>query len=991
LKYFLGPTMTTATPPTIISEIQGAAKTKTRLRFSSVLMVTIVFLVAVSVLISIGILNRYFNKRVELEFQRKLHAQKGQVEILIKNRLADVQKTLADLSSDNTIRVTLLLKADAQLRERLARYVRPDQGVYPFIRKINNGSILPEIYPGISKAFLSTLFYLLPNGDIFFDGTSTRLLWFFASPIMHDGGPMGIAYVLYDLMEDDALKKALTEVVEGELAIFHLDTLTSLSSGKALPLDANKLKAISERSEYNALGDFVVSQISGSDRLYFLSSLKRLEEGKRQVMLLTGAFSILALVISMLISVYLGRKMVRPLGEMTHKAIRISEGEKSLTFETNGTFWEFDQLSQAFNTMLANLKEAEERSRYQELLENVDDAVYLIDADGRVLDANTAAYDSLGYWPEQFYGLNLEAIVPARESERIMAQLGTDESNPSLDKLCVETVHFRKDGGTIPIEIHSRPILYQGKRVILNVARDISRRIEIEKALRESEERYRSVVENSNDGIMILSEDFKILYANPVLFKILGYNTGELEGKAIQSFLTSTCADRAEEIFSGRQPAGNVFPSTIYHFYHKSGDQRAVKISAKRFTDSSGEEKIVVQLLDITEQLRIEEEKKQLEAQLVQAQKMEAIGTLAGGVAHDFNNLLMGIQGRLTMIRMQSDPEQSHGKHIDAIEKTVMSAADLTRQLLGFARKGKFELKPTATNTLVEDSTKMFIRTRKEINLALELGEGVWPVNVDRNQIEQVLINLYVNAWQAMPEGGGLCIRTENIRLDEAYCRSFEVAGGDYVRISVSDTGIGMDARTMARIFEPFFTTKGIGKGTGLGLASAYGIVRNHKGIIRVESEPGQGTTFEVYLPAHLGDVSPEKVADAKRLPRGEGTILLADDDEEALLAESLMLEELGYEVVKAQGGLQAVHLYREDPTRFILVMLDMVMPGLSGRETYERLKLINPDVKILLISGYGLNQQVGEIMTQGCNGFLSKPFETNVLAGKLHEVLAKN
>ncbi len=856
--------MTTTVPPTIISEGQGAAKTKTRLRFSTVLMVTIVFLVAVSVLISIGILNRYFSKRVELEFQKKLLAQKGQVEILIKNRLADVQKILANLSSDNTIRVTMLLKAEDQLKEGLARHVRPEQGVYPFIRKPIGRAILPENYPGISKAFLSTLFNLPPEGDILFDGTRTRLLWLLASPIMHNEGRMGVAYVLYDLLEDEALLSAITGAVEGELVFLYQNTLTSLSSGKALAIDVNKPKAFSERREYNALGDWAISKIPGNDHLYLVSSLKRLEEDQRHVTLLTGAFSVLALMVSMLISVYLGRKMVRPLGEMTHKAIRISEGEKSLAFETNGTFWEFHQLSQAFNTMLAHLKQAEERSRYQELLEKVEDAVYLIDADGRVLDANSAAYDRLGYGAAEFYSLHLEAILPAREAERIMSQLRSGESDPSPEKLYVETVHFCKDGGTIPVEIHSRPILYQGRPVILNVARDISLRI------------------------------------------------------------------------------------------------------------------------------AIEEEKKQLVAQLLHSQKMEAIGTLAGGVAHDFNNLLMGIQGRLSIIRMQSGPNQSLEQHVDAIEKTVRSAADLTRQLLGFARKGEYEIKPTATNTLVEDATRMFIRTRKEINLKLEPGEGVWPVNVDRNQIEQVLINLYVNAWQAMPQGGDLCIRTENVRPDEAFCRCFELAGGDYVRISVSDTGIGMDAPTMARIFEPFFTTKAIGEGTGLGLASAYGIIRNHKGVIRVESEPGLGATFEVYLPAHSGEVTPEKAAGAKRLPKGEGTILLADDDEEALLAESLMLEELGYDVVKARSGLQAVHLYREDPARFILVTLDMVMPGVSGRETCDRLKSINPDVRVLLISGYGLNQQVGETMTQGCDGFLPKPFETRVLAEKLHAVLGQ-
>jgi PAS domain S-box-containing protein len=755
-------------------EKKNASKTQSRLRFSTVLMVTIIVLVVVSVLISLGLINRYFNHRVELEFQKKLRAQRGQVEILIKNRLGDVQKLLKDLTSDNTIRVTLLLGADAQLNERLDQYEQGVDGVYPFIRKVDSGSVFPGLYPGFSQAFLDTLLYFLPDGDIFYDGTRTRLLWLLTHPVVHDGGRMGSAYVLYDLMEDVSLQQAIAGAVEGELVVFHLDTLTSLTSGSAHSLDAAKLKTLSERNEYvDNSGNFAVSKVSGTDRLYFLSSLESLNEDKRRVTLLTGVFSIFALVVSMLISVYLGRKMVRPLREMTRKAIRISEGEKSLQFDSDETYWEFDQLSQAFNTMLVNLKEAEERSRYKELLENVDDAVYLVDADGKILDANTAAYDSLGYRQQDFFRLNLEDVLPRPESATIIRQLNTGSGIPSSEKLCLETVHRKRDGGNIPVEIYSRPIFYQGRRVILNVARDISRRIEME------------------------------------------------------------------------------------------------------------------------------EEKKQLEAQLIQAQKMEAIGTLAGGVAHDFNNLLMGIQGRLAMIRMQSGPEQNHAKHVNAIERTVMSAADLTRQLLGFARKGRYEIKTIATNTLVEDSTKMFIRTRKEINLKLALDENIWPIKVDRNQIEQVLINLYVNAWQAMPQGGDLSIETLNVHLDESFCRPFEVPSGDFVKITVADTGSGMDEQTLARIFEPFFTTKGVGKGTGLGLASAYGIVRNHKGIIQVQSEPGQGTTFDLYLPAHAAEVSAQTSAVPKRLPRWEGTVLLADDDEEALLAESLMLKEMGFEVVE--------------------------------------------------------------------------------------------
>ena len=372
---------------------------------------------------------------------------------------------------------------------------------------------------------------------------------------------------------------------------------------------------------------------------------------------------------------------------------------------------------------------------------------------------------------------------------------------------------------------------------------------------------------------------------------------------------------------------------------------------------------------------------------MIHAQKMEAIGTLAGGVAHDFNNLLMGMQGRLSMIRMVSESDQPHYRHLDQIEQGINSAADLTKQLLGFARKGKYEIRPTRVNTLVEDSTRLFIRTRKEISLKTDFEQDLWTAKVDRGQIEQVLINFYVNAWQAMPEGGDLVVKTRNIHLDEAFCRSVDACDGDYILITVSDTGIGMDAETMARIFEPFFTTKGVGKGTGLGLASAYGIIRNHKGFIQVESEKGNGSTFKIYLPASP-DESIDESKQRETLQKGRGTILVVDDEKESIDAAEVMLRTLGYDVMHAQGGDEAIKLYRENMDSLDLITLDAIMPEMSGKEVYRRLKELNPEIRVLLVSGYGQNNQVEEIMSLGCNGFLQKPYDIHLLSRKINEAI---
>jgi len=366
---------------------------------------------------------------------------------------------------------------------------------------------------------------------------------------------------------------------------------------------------------------------------------------------------------------------------------------------------------------------------------------------------------------------------------------------------------------------------------------------------------------------------------------------------------------------------------------------------------------------------------------------MEAIGTLAGGIAHDFNNLLMGIQGYTSLMRLQTDSEDANEEYIQGIENAVTNAANLTNQLLGFARKGKYTLRQTSLNIIIDSSTQMFTRTRKEIVTHKKLQDKPWTVKVDPGQIEQVLLNLYLNAWHAMADGGEIYIQTENVYLSNEYCRPFEVPGGKYVKVSVTDTGVGIDKAIIERIFEPFFTTKDVGKGTGLGLASAYGIIKNHNGIIRVYSEKNHGTTFNIYLPASdLKDVDDIEIS--TEMIKGNEAILLVDDEETTIYVEELMLKELGYRVVPALSGKRAIELYKEKMVDFDLVALDMIMPEMNGKDTYEALKKINPDVKVLLVSGYSLNRQIEELMDQGCNGFIQKPFDIVQLSQKLREVL---
>ena len=383
---------------------------------------------------------------------------------------------------------------------------------------------------------------------------------------------------------------------------------------------------------------------------------------------------------------------------------------------------------------------------------------------------------------------------------------------------------------------------------------------------------------------------------------------------------------------------------------------------------------------DITERSRLEQ-------MLQQSQKFEAIGTLAGGIAHDFNNLLMGIQGRASLMSIDLEPSHPHSEHINAIEDCIRSAADLTNQLLGFARGGKYEVRPIDINELLLESAAMFGRTKKEIRIHTKLQNPPPVVAADKRQIEQVLLNLYVNAWQAMPDDGDLYLETRIVILDDAYCKPYQTKPGQYAKVSVTDTGIGMDESTLQLIFDPFFTTKEKGRGTGLGLASAYGIIKNHAGIITVNSQVGQGTTFNIYLPISDKAVYRDVPVETE-LVTGVATVLLVDDEEMIIDAGKAMLEKLGYRVIVAKDGAQAVDTVKMKGDEIDLVIIDLVMPGMDGGKAFDLIRKLQPAIPVILISGYALSGQANDIMQRGCNGFIQKPFNISKLSQKVRKIL---
>jgi two-component system cell cycle sensor histidine kinase/response regulator CckA len=526
--------------------------------------------------------------------------------------------------------------------------------------------------------------------------------------------------------------------------------------------------------------------------------------------------------------------------------------------------------------------------------------------------------------------------------------------------------------------------------------KEVQERLRVEEALRESESRFRTLYKESKereqlyesllksiqDAVAIYNLSGKATYINPTFTQIFGFTMKDVKEKRIP-FVPESEKDGTEACYE--QVLQGV-PISGFETRRLTKDNRMLDIvlSSSCFYDHEGNATgIIVIFRDVTET-------KKTEKQLQQAQRMEAIGTLAGGIAHDFNNLLMGIQGRTSLTLMDMDSSHPHFTHLKGIENHVQSAADLTRQLLAFSRGGKYEVKPTDLQELVNKSSEMFGRTKKEIIIHKKSQKDILTVEADQGQIEQVLLNIYVNAWQSMPGGGELNLEIENVTLDESFVKPYDLKPGRYVKISVADTGVGIDKATQSRIFDPFFTTKAMGRGTGLGLASAYGIIKNHEGIINVHSEKGRGATFNIFLPAS-GKKITKNIGSTDEIVTGSETILLVDDEDIIIDVGQELLQATGYKVLAAKNGNAAIELYKANQDEIDMVILDMIMPDMDGGETYDRLQEINPDIKVLLSSGYSIDGRASEIMLRGCNGFIQKPFHMKDLSQTIRAILSSS
>jgi PAS domain S-box-containing protein len=522
--------------------------------------------------------------------------------------------------------------------------------------------------------------------------------------------------------------------------------------------------------------------------------------------------------------------------------------------------------------------------------------------------------------------------------------------------------------------------------------RDITERKRAEEALRESEERLRQIASSLREAIWLRDvRTRQVLYVNPAFEELTGWTCESFYGN-LDLVLDVTHPDDKERVIQARNRRleGQAYDHE-HRIFHRDDSMRWVASRSFPVQNEAGEVYRWVSIMeDITQRRQAEEDKARLEEQLLHAQKMESVGRLAGGVAHDFNNMLNVILGYSELLKSQLPEDDPHLKYVREIEKAGLHSRDITRQLLAFSRKQIIAPKPVNLNDLIAGTRQTLARLiGEDIDLRFYPEKNLWQVKFDPSQVDQILVNLAVNARDAMPTGGKLTIETANVALDEAYCREhLEMTPGFYVLLVMNDNGIGMDKETQAHIFEPFFTTKNVGQGTGLGLATVYGIVKQNQGFINIYSEPGDGTTVKIYIPRFMEEA--ELMEESKDAPliSGTGTVLLVEDDEMVREMTTAMLETIGYKVVVAQSPQDALSLCAGQDTPIDLLLTDVVMPGMNGPELRDMIQAIRPGIKVLFMSGYTSNVIVYHgVLEEGVH-FIQKPFNMNDLARKVHHAI---
>jgi len=636
----------------------------------------------------------------------------------------------------------------------------------------------------------------------------------------------------------------------------------------------------------------------------------------------------------------------------------------------------------------------EDQELFRIVVEQSLNGITLIDDRLQLLYANPAAlaiygYDSLEE-ARQVPLINTLAPGSLKAAVERLQNWLEGRSNPPRTNYRI----VRKDGEVRDLEAITATVEVGGKRCHLNSIIDVTERVRAEKALRDSELRYRSLVETSPDAIILIDLEGTAQMVNMQTVEMMRASApNDLIGRKVFDFIAPEDWDRARADIE-RTRAQKITRNVEYFINRLDGAFFPAEINASLVPDSAGKEADLILIIrDLTRRKQAENSRLELEARLRQVQKMEALGLLAGGMAHDLNNLLTVILTNSESIQLELGDQHPCRELTGQITTAVKRSGDLIRKLLAFARKGQLQKVPVNLHQIIPEVVQILERTiDKRIGIKQNLHARSAMILGDPSQLQSAILNLALNARDAMPQGGELVFTTATVSLDEDYCRNLpeKLKPGDYVQISVTDTGVGMDEETQLHAFEPFFTTKEKGQGSGLGLAGVYGCVKAHQGAIELKSQPGRGTDFTILLPMTLEKEREERAgADLKRA-QGERLILVVDDEEMILKSVARILGELGHRIVSFTNGLEAIEYYGDHAHQIDLVILDMVMPRPNGKEVFLEMKKINPQLKAFLFSGYSLNGDAREMLKQGLKGILPKPFTRDQLFRAIEEALGQ-
>jgi PAS domain S-box-containing protein len=681
---------------------------------------------------------------------------------------------------------------------------------------------------------------------------------------------------------------------------------------------------------------------------------------------------------------------VKSQGALVFESIHKTKSGTALLEEITANYVNFDgqEYICSFSHDISKRREMEEALRFLQFSVNhVADSIIWTDSNAVIVEVSESACRNLEYSREELIGRSIFEIDPVFPPDTHPEHWRRIKESGSYT---FETLHTTKSGRVFPTEITSNYIVYQGRECSCSFSRDITERKSAEKALHASVELLSKVLQAAPMLVVLASlVDHTLRDVNPAFEEISGYSRQEAIGRTpVELGLVDAeaWAALAEEFARDGRVRGHQVQARS-----KTGEIRHI-IFYGEFIEFEGNPCLLAFIHDITERVRSEETMRDQQEQLRQSQKMEALGQLAGGVAHDFNNILTSILGLSELILASPDLPEAVVADVRDIRAAAERASGLTRQILAFSRRQALNPDVTCLNELLAGLERMLVRTLEEhITLETHLDPALGMVEVDVGQLEQVLLNLILNARDSMPEGGTLTLQTANVEIDEATRRDHpDLQTGRYVMLAVSDTGIGMDKQTMSRIFEPFFTTKPAGAGTGLGLSMVYGVVRQSGGAISVDSTPGLGTTFKIYLPRVDRTASAPPSRETVRGPlREHGTILILEDDDHVRSLVTRMLTNLGYDVTQTANGHQALAALATGQP-FDLLLTDLVLPGeLNGRQVAERALALRPGLPILYMSGYAKDLTVDPGRIGPNTNFLSKPFTTEDLAKKIRETLA--